>query len=236
MTEWFEEWFGEEYLQLYPHRDEADAERLIDLLCRVLPWQAGWRVLDVGSGAGRHMTALERRGARIVGVDLSMALLKRARDLTRLPVARADMRWLPVRSGVMDLTVNLFTSFGYFERDDEHAGTIRGMMETVRPGGWFAIDFLNAERVAATLVPEESVPFEGRTLRVTRSIVGEGRFVLKTIRTPEGREFRERVRLLSPEDLEAMIEPHATVRHRFGDYAGAPLGSGFRTILLAQVN
>ena len=25
--EWFEEWFGEEYVRLYPHRDEAEAER-----------------------------------------------------------------------------------------------------------------------------------------------------------------------------------------------------------------
>ena len=31
MTEWFEEWFGEEYLQLYPHRDDADAERAVAL-------------------------------------------------------------------------------------------------------------------------------------------------------------------------------------------------------------
>ncbi len=32
MTEWFEEWFGEEYLQLYPHRDAAEAERAVGLI------------------------------------------------------------------------------------------------------------------------------------------------------------------------------------------------------------
>ena len=43
MTEWFEEWFGEEYLHLYPHRDETDAERLVELLCGALEWKSGWR-------------------------------------------------------------------------------------------------------------------------------------------------------------------------------------------------
>ena len=32
MTEWFEEWFGEEYLRLYPHRDAAEAERAVALI------------------------------------------------------------------------------------------------------------------------------------------------------------------------------------------------------------
>jgi hypothetical protein len=30
--EWFEEWFGEEYLRLYPHRDDRDAERAVSLI------------------------------------------------------------------------------------------------------------------------------------------------------------------------------------------------------------
>ena len=41
MSEWFKQWFGEEYLQLYAHRDEAEADRAVKLLQRVLPWQAG---------------------------------------------------------------------------------------------------------------------------------------------------------------------------------------------------
>ena len=66
MTEWFEEWFGEEYLQLYPHRNHADAVAMVDLMRRTLPWQAGWRTLDVGCGAGRHARALVQAGARVI--------------------------------------------------------------------------------------------------------------------------------------------------------------------------
>ena len=54
MTEWFEEWFGEEYLQLYPHRDAAEAERAVALILDRVGFAPGWRVLDVACGAGRH--------------------------------------------------------------------------------------------------------------------------------------------------------------------------------------
>ena len=135
MAEWFEEWFGEEYLNLYPHRNEVDAGRLVRLLAQVLPWRTGWRVLDVACGAGRHLAALEQAGAQPFGFDLSRALLRRARQGTRRPLVRADMRALPFRDGSMDLTVNLFTSFGYFAEDEEHTDALGQMLATVRPGG-----------------------------------------------------------------------------------------------------
>ncbi len=67
------------------------------LLTRALPWQAGWRVLDVGCGAGRHARALASAGAQPIGLDLSAELLACARGVG-LPLVRADMRRLPVRS------------------------------------------------------------------------------------------------------------------------------------------
>ncbi|MGE5927364.1 MAG: class I SAM-dependent methyltransferase, partial [Gemmatimonadota bacterium] len=117
MPEWFEEWFHDEYLALYPHRDEADAAQLVELLRRQVGWQQGWRVLDVACGPGRHARAIEAAGARCIGLDLSMTLLRRARAVTDAPLIRADMRRIPVRPRSMDLTLNLFTSFGYFEDD-----------------------------------------------------------------------------------------------------------------------
>jgi SAM-dependent methyltransferase len=237
MTEWFEEWFGEDYLRLYPHRDDAEAERAVALMRRTLPFEAGWRVLDVACGAGRHARAFTSAGARCIGLDLSATLLRLARQVTDAPLVRADMRQLPIRPRSMDLTVNLFTSFGYFERDAEHTVALEEMIATVRSGGWFVIDFLNPAAVRRQLVPEETLNLAGSTVRVSRSVSPDGRYVCKSIRAPEGRHYRERVRLFEPEQMSGMLEAAGvTVRFRFGDYDAAPIGlDSPRTILVGQV-
>jgi SAM-dependent methyltransferase len=235
--EWFEEWFGEDYLRLYPHRDEADAERAVALIRRTVGLQAGWRVLDVACGAGRHARAFVKAGARCFGVDLSATLLRLARQVTTAPLVRADMRQLPVRPASMDLTVNLFTSFGYFDEDAEHTIALAEMISTVRPRGWFVIDFLNPAAVRRQLVPSETVELAGETVQVSRSVSADGRYVCKTIHGARGRSYRERVRLFEPDQMGRMLEKAGVVvRHRFGDYDASPLTSAApRTILLGQV-
>jgi hypothetical protein len=136
----------------------------------------------------------------------------------------------------MDLSVNLFTSFGYFDSDGEHSAAMAGMVRTVRPGGWFALDFLHAPRVRATLVAEESATLAGTSVRLRRRLEDGGRYVVKDIELADGRRFRERVRLFEPDELEGMLAgAGATVRHRFGDYDGASLSpASSRAILLAE--
>lgn len=224
MPEWFEEWFHDEYLALYPHRDEADAEQLVALLRREVGWDPGWRVLDVACGPGRHARAIEAAGARCIGLDLSMTLLRRARSLAHAPLIRADMRRIPVRPRSMDLTLNLFTSFGYFEDDAQHRTALAEMVSTVRHGGWFAMDFLNAARVRATLVPAETATLGGTAVRITRDLIGGDRFVRKRMETEDGRAWVERVRLFHPDELETMLAATGiTIASRFGDYAGGPI-------------
>jgi SAM-dependent methyltransferase len=233
MPEWFEEWFGEEYLQLYPHRDDAEADRAVALVAGATGLRPGWRVLDVGCGAGRHARAFRAAGARCIGVDLSLTLLRLAQGVTDAPLVRADMRRLPIRPGSVDLTVSLFTSFGYFERDEEHARALREMVETLGPGGWFVIDFLNASEVRSQLVPRERVAVQGGHVEVARSMSRDGRYVCKTIVTPDRRKFIERVRLFESPEITAMLrDAGIEVRHRFGDYDASPLGPASpRTIL-----
>ena len=236
MTEWFEEWFGEEYLQLYPHRDAAEAERAVALILERTGCGPGSRVLDVACGAGRHARAFESAGTRCVGVDLSAALLRVARTVTACPLVRADMRALPIRPGSMDLTVNLFTSFGYFDRDAEHADALREMVATVRPRGWFVIDFLNAPAVRARLVPRETRRLDGTEVAVARSVSPDGRYVCKTITTAAGRRFSERVRLFGPDEIAAMLaDARVSIEERFGDYDASPLGPDSpRTLLFGR--
>lgn len=206
------------------------------LLTRALPWRAGWRVLDVGCGAGRHARALVAAGARPVGLDLSPELLARAKE-AGVPLVRADMRALPVRSRSVDLVVNLFTSFGYFEDDAEHARVLRGFADVLVPGGWCALDFLNADSVRRGLVAEEVQQLGVGPVQIRRELHDGGRRVVKTMHIPDGRTFVERVRLFEPGELETMLrDAGLSVESRFGDYNGGPLGPGApRAILLSRL-
>ena len=238
MTEWFEEWFGEEYLRLYPHRDDRDAESVVALIRRHAEVH-GRRTLDLACGPGRHARHLLDAGASVVGFDLSPALLARARHAVGPPLrlVRGDMRALPFAPGSFGVVVNLFTSFGYFTDDDEHRRVFREIARVLAPGGAFVIDYFNANHVRTTLVPHEEHEIGERRVATERRISVDGRFVIKEIRMmDEGRSFLERVRLFTPEELQAMLgEAGLTVRKRFGDYDGGPIANGSpRAILLTE--
>lgn len=239
MTEWFEQWFGEEYHALYPHRDDEDARRAVALIRRVAPWQPEGgddRVLDLACGPGRHAAELERLGTRVVGFDLSRAMLRRARERTRAALVRGDMRALPFRPGSFRLAVNLFTSFGYFRDDAEHRLVLRQVAAALARGGHFVLDYLNAEQVRRSLKTQELTE-NGGDVRITRRIGPDGRFVIKEIELrDEGRTFQERVRLYTEDELAAMFtEAGLHVRGRFGDYDGGPPGPDAPRVILVGV-
>src|SRR5256885_14493785 len=151
-ADWFEEWFGEDYLRIYQHRDETEAERAIELIAKNLAGRQIDTVLDLACGAGRHTRVLRERWWT-VGLDLSLALLRLARrESLEAPYVRADMRELPFADATFDLVVNLFTSFGYFADDDEHIRVLRCVNAAMREGGTFVLDFFNASRVREDLV------------------------------------------------------------------------------------
>lgn len=237
MTEWFEQWFGEEYHALYPHRDEDDARRAIALIQRIAPWQSGDRVLDLACGPGRHAAELERLGAHVVGFDLSRAMLRRARERSRAALVRGDMRALPFRGGSFRLAVNLFTSFGYFLDDGEHRLVVAQVAAALAAGGRFVLDYLNAAQVRRALETESERREPPHDVRITRRIGADGRFVIKEIELRDaGRTFQERVRLYDPEELAALfVEAGLRVEGRFGNYDGSPPGQDAPRIILVGV-
>lgn len=230
---WFRDWFGEDYLSLYPHRDEEEASRAVRLFARSSELSSGCRVLDLACGAGRHLTFLAEAGFRPVGLDLSRPLLLRARERAAaaggaVPLVRADMRGLPLADGAFDGVVQFFTSFGYFARREEDVAVLREIRRVLRVGGWFLLDFLHADHVRDNLVPEDETRVSGRRVRQRRWIE-EGR-VVKRIEiepaaggTPE--VYHERVRLYEPRELEEMLRASGLEGDvRYGDYRGAPFG------------
>ena len=76
---------------------------------------------------------------------------------------------------------------------------------------------------------------QGGRAEVSRTMSPDGRS--KTIVTPAGRRFTERVRLFDQGQMSAMLrDAGVDVRHRFGDYDASPLRADSpRTILAGRI-
>lgn len=225
MSDWFQEWFGEEYLALYPHRDETEAQHAVEMIETELGERRVNRVLDLACGAGRHTRPLADRWWT-VGLDLSAVLLKVAHSAEpEGNYVRGDMRVLPFADRSFDLCVNLFTSFGYFDSDAQHLRVLAEVARVVDIGGTFVLDFLNSKSVGANLVASDERRVGDQVVEQRRMITPDGRFVQKTISlSGSEKKFIERVRLFSVEELEMMLEESGfAVCAKKGDYMGGPV-------------
>ena len=238
--DWFRDWFGTEYLELYPHRDEAEAVRAVELFRRASDVAPDSLILDLASGAGRHLAPFEAVGFAPVGLDLSWPLLSRARSLDGdARLVRADMRELPFRDAAYAGVGSFFTSFGYFADESDDHRVMTEVRRVLRPGGTFMLDFLNASRVRADLVPEDERHVSGRLVRQQRRIE-QGRVIKRIeIANPEADEprvFHESVRLYESTELQSRLEAAGLLPDRsFGDYDGAEFDvSSPRLIILGH--
>lgn len=234
MSEWFTRWFGKEYLDLYPHRNDAEARAAVALIERAVDVTRMDRALDLACGTGRHTRVL-CDAVWTVGLDLSPALLDVARsESPHVPYVRGDMRCLPFTPRSFGLVVNLFTSFGYFEADEENRSVLAEVRRVIEPGGWFVLDYLNAFQVYSRLVPEDTRRVGPKLVTQRRRITPDGRFVEKYISsTASTQTYLERVRLFGPADLRALlVDAGFAVEREFGNYAGAPLRRGSQRVIL----
>ncbi|MCM3746762.1 class I SAM-dependent methyltransferase [Paenibacillus pasadenensis] len=229
MSEWFEKSFGDDYLIVYRHRNWKQAEQEVAQLAARLDIQPGARIADIGCGMGRHSLALSRLGYIVVGMDLSEALLEEANRQNsggEVEFVQGDMRKIPLEDEGFDAVVNLFTSFGYFERDEEHIEVLREIRRILKPGGRFLIDFLNPDQVRTSLVPESKRTDDSSgTLIMERRWIQDGR-VVKCIRLSDGeggrvREYTESVRLLDEDWFRsALLEAGLVLDAVSGGYGG----------------
>jgi len=229
VTEWYKIAFGELYPLVYPHRDVAEAAKVA---ARLTPLVASARpTLDVACGNGRYMSALAAGGADVYGVDLSEYLLAEAvKQGLRGRVVCGDIRALPFATGVFGSAINMFTSFGYFETDDDNAGVLREIARVIRPQGAFVLDFINAARIRRTMTPRSRRVAGDAQVEESRELSAQGRVLTKRVRVEwRGRdpvEYTERLRLYARDELTAMLEgADFHVRDVHGDYQLGPFAA-----------
>jgi len=247
-AEWFHRAFDHAYNLLYAHRDDDEARRCIDLAASRIPQFASPEragpVLDLCCGAGRHSAEVHSRGLDVVSLDLSTDLLQTAweRDAGLLLV-RADMRSLPFASATFGVVLNFFTSFGYFDAEEEHLATAREMARVLRPGGYLLWDHLNPAALRARLDPLSSRETSDGAIATERRWLDDTRHRVEKVITlhrpcTEPLEYVESVRFFEPDEAQALFAAAGfEMLERMGNYDGSPFGADSpRQILLLRRN
>jgi ubiquinone/menaquinone biosynthesis C-methylase UbiE len=140
----FDQVFDEDYLYFSEPRLAEASERDVETIWRLLELEPGMELLDLACGHGRIANRLAERGIRVTGLDATSLYLDHARRdaIARgveVEYAEGDMRSLPWKDARFDRVLSWFTSFGYFD-DDDNRGVLREARRVLRPGGRLLIE------------------------------------------------------------------------------------------------
>ncbi len=224
-TEWYRDWFSSPYYEiLYFRRDQEEARRFIEKLIQNLQPAPGSTMLDVACGKGRFSKCLAERGFDVTGIDLSEPFIEEAKkfETETLHFFLHDMR-MPFSINYFDYAFNFFTSFGYFRTMREDDNAARTVAQSLKIGGIFVIDYLNAHYTEDHLVKEEEKMIEGVKFTISRWC--DDKHFFKQIRIEDNKHlgskqiFTERVAKFSLGDFTDMLAYQGMqVQNVFGDY------------------
>ena len=240
---WYKEWFNSEnYIKVYKHRDESEAIRLVELIERNINFQNNTTVLDMACGAGRHAIEFAKKGFNVTAVDLSSRLLNEAKknavnEGVSIEFVLSDILEFETKSKFA-LVANLFTSFGYFEQDDENYKIVQKAYKLLQEDGYFVLDYFNKEYLINNLIPTTVFSENGSKIIQNRALAGN-RIVKKITIEKDGsnEEFYESVRLFTYEEIIDMFKKTGfKITSEFGDYFGTEynLENSPRLIVIAK--
>lgn len=220
---WFQYWFNSPYYHiLYSQRNDEEAEFLIDNLSTYLKPAPDSRILDIACGRGRHAIYLNKKGYDVTGIDLSEQSIKYAKQFEQkhLHFFVHDMRKLSFIN-YFDISLNLFTSFGYFETEKEHVNAFKAFRKGLKEDGTLVIDYFNTVKIVRNLTQSEVKTIDGIEFHLNK-FVSDGK-IIKHINFEHRNKdfaFEERVQAFELPDFERMLTKSGLrIDKTFGNYS-----------------
>jgi len=206
---WFEIWFDSPYYHiLYGNRDFTEADDFVQLLVKKLNLPLGAAVLDLACGKGRHALSMNKLGLNVLGVDLAAESIRQAKELENsdLHFQVHDMRHV-LENKQFACVFNLFTSFGYFDSDEDNLLVLQSIHKMLIENGTLVIDFMNAHKVVKNLVEHEQKNCGKYQFEISRYYDGKHIFKeIKLIDQGESHFFQERVQALDLAQFKILLE------------------------------
>lgn len=155
MIEWFNPKnkntpFGENYREEFNVSGERTLQEILSIEQIIHEnFSTKPNTLDLAGGFGRIGKQLQEMGmvSSLIDFDLNFRFLRMAQQSGVSNVVNGDMKKIPFRSNSFDLTLLMFTSFGYFSTKEEDMRVIQEAHRTLVPQGQFLIDLPNFHRI-----------------------------------------------------------------------------------------
>lgn len=177
------QWFEKEkfWLEFAPVMFDAahwaEASAVAESVYKICGLKKGDSVLDAGCGVGRISIELASLGLDVTGVDLIQPLLDTAKESAVaegvcIDFVQADLRSY-VSDKAFDAAVNLYTSFGYCESEEEDMVILKNIASSLKPGGTFVMECLSREIEARDFIEGEWFERAGKTVLTDFSVVND---------------------------------------------------------------
>jgi len=239
VPDWTREYFERGYAQRWGLKaPTSQVEHEVSGLWKLLQISPKSRVLDVGCGHGRHALVLAGRGVEVIGIDVAVALLNRAKHLaadlgTRGRWVRGDMRQLPFRSGCASAAI-VMDALGFFDTEEENEAVLLEAARVLKSGGRLALKVVNGGAVLDAFREAAGEERDGVVVTISRTLTFNPlRMTEKiSIRGSRGHgEYERRQRLYLVEELRATLERlRFFIAGVFADPQGTPFERASTTI------
>ncbi len=217
---------------MFVYQDDLTEERSdseIATWTKLLELDSPLKILDLACGFGRHANRLAALGHSVTGLDFTAGFLEIARkDAEKLGVQveyqQTDMRQIHFVEK-FDRVLLLFTSFGYFE-DDENVQVLENMVRALKPGGMLGFDIPNRDVVVKDLPMSHVIDKDGSLIinRLSFDVL-TGRYHNRriVIRAGVRKDKPHSVRLYNSTEIRDMLKRAGLEDCKILGYGGQPL-------------
>ena len=227
---------------LYFYEDALTQERTkreIEFLVRELEFDKPMKILDLACGHGRHANRLAELGHNVTGADITQGFLKIAKSDAKkkgitVEYIQKHMREISFKEE-FDRVILLFTSFGYFD-DEDNLKVLKNVASALKPRGLFCFDTFNRDVFLKHFLPYIVVE-KGNDLMIDRNTFNSatGRLYNKRIVIRKGKRKDKPffVRLYNPTEIGDLLNRVGLrIYKMYGDWDSGPFTNESKRMII----